>query len=516
MNCIKQFKSSENLSFLATFVIGFATHLFGFVNVLHNYDDIAILPAGSGTGVTSGRWFLTVLDTLFEKIGITFNLPYVNAVLFIFLISISVKYVICILEIKNYISAILIGAVFVTFPSATSTLFFKYTAVLYGVAVLCAVMAVWCVKKFKFGFIVSMILIACSLGIYQAYVPITISLMVILSLRNNLSEKSESLNIIKQGIKYVVTLISGIIVYYIFLKICLVAYNTQLNSYQGIDKMGVIKLSQLPGLLQRTFYEFFSIVFSDFKGISQTFIIRFGILLLGCICVGLIIFILRVYRKKLDSIVLTVLLCCIFPVAINFIVIMCPTSNIYTLMVYSFALIFTVPFLLLEIIEPRQFAERIFLNYKKCIKKVVIFVTLVIIFSYAYLDNLNYTQLYYTTQKTENYMSSLVVQVRMTEGFNTSMKWAFIGDNFQDSLLYDNWEAVPRYGGNETTSSLINAYSRLSWIRNYFGYNISFVDEEQLTDLEKNPQVVNMSCFPNEGSIQIVNDVVVIKLENVE
>ena len=113
-------------------------------------------------------------------------------------------------------------------------------------------------------------------------------------------------------------------------------------------------------------------------------------------------------------------------------------------------------------------------------------------------------------------MSSLVVQVRMTEGFNTSMKWAFIGDNFQDSLLYDNWEAVPRYGGNETTSSLINAYSRLSWIRNYFGYNISFVDEEQLTDLEKNPQVVNMSCFPNEGSIQIVNNVVVIKLENVE
>ena len=101
-----------------------------------------------------------------------------------------------------------------------------------------------------------MILIACSLGIYQAYVPITISLMVILSLRNNLSEKSESLNIIKQGIKYVVTLILGIIVYYIFLKICLMAYNTQLNSYQGIDKMGAIKLSQLPGLLQRTFMNF--------------------------------------------------------------------------------------------------------------------------------------------------------------------------------------------------------------------------------------------------------------------
>lgn len=355
MDFTRKFKSPENVSFLTTFIIGFATHLFGFVNVIHNHDDISVLPAGSGTGISSGRWLLTILDMIFEKIGITYNLPYINAILFIFLLSVSVKYMIRILEIKNHISAIMIGAVFVAFPSATSTLFFKYTVVLYGIAILGAVMAVWCVERFKFGIILSIFLIACSLGIYQAYVPITISLMVIVLLRNNLTKDSETKALIKQSAIYVGILILGIITYYILLKICLMAFHTQLSTYQGVDKMGAIEITQLLGLLQKTYSGFISIVSNDYKGVSQTSIIQLGILLLGCICIGLIIFTLRVHKKKLDSVILTVLLCAVFPFAINFIVIMCPIGNIHTLMVYSFALIFTVPFVLLEIIEPLQF-----------------------------------------------------------------------------------------------------------------------------------------------------------------
>lgn len=516
MDSIRKYKSVENMCLLTTFFIGFATHLFGFVNVLHNYDDIAVLPAGSGTGITSGRWFLTILDRIFSKIGITYNLPYVNAILFLLLIAISVKYIINILEIKNPVSAILIGAVFVTFPSAASTLFFKYTAVLYGIAILCAVMAAWFVKKFKYGFIASMFLIACSLGIYQAYVPITISLMVILLLRDVLTENSEAEDVVKQGLKYVGTLILGIIAYYILLEVFLSVFDTQLSTYQDIDKMGAIEIAQLPSLLKRAFCEFISIVFNDYKGVSQTPIIKLGILVLGCVCVGLMISLLRAHRKKWDSVILTILLCAVFPIAVNFIVIMCPTSNIYTLMVYSFAIIFTIPFMLLELIETFQFSSSMFTTCKKYIKKAIFWGTLIVFLSYAYLANLNYTQLYYTTQKTASYISSVVLQVRMTEGFDTSLKWAFIGDSFQDPLFYDNWDGEPRYGGNKTAPELINSYSRNSWIVNYFGYNISFVDEERLAELEKDTNVMNMPCFPNDGSVQIIDDVVVIKLENIE
>ena len=35
--------------------VGTVTHLFGLVNILHNYDDIAQQPRGYGTGISSGR-----------------------------------------------------------------------------------------------------------------------------------------------------------------------------------------------------------------------------------------------------------------------------------------------------------------------------------------------------------------------------------------------------------------------------------------------------------------------------
>lgn len=90
MDFMKKLKYPENISFLTTFVIGFATHLFGFLNVIHNYDDIGVLPKGYGATLKNGRWLLMILYKLLSKIGITYNLPYINAVLFILLISVSV------------------------------------------------------------------------------------------------------------------------------------------------------------------------------------------------------------------------------------------------------------------------------------------------------------------------------------------------------------------------------------------------------------------------------------------
>lgn len=59
----------------AAFGSGVLVHLFGLVNVLHNYDDIAQQPRGYGTGVTSGRWLLTLMGKFWDAIGGNFNLP---------------------------------------------------------------------------------------------------------------------------------------------------------------------------------------------------------------------------------------------------------------------------------------------------------------------------------------------------------------------------------------------------------------------------------------------------------
>ena len=97
---------------------------------------------------------------------------------------------------------------------------------------------------------------------------------------------------------------------------------------------------------------------------------------------------------------------------------------------------------------------------------------------------MNYTALYYANRQTENYLNAMVVQVRMTEGFNTEKDWAFIG-SIDDPLMYNSWQEEAIYGGNNAAVDLINKYSRNWWIRYSFGYSIPQASEKKRSSLRR-------------------------------
>ena len=147
-----------HLAAAAAFGSGLLVHLFGLVNVLHNYDDIAQQPRGYGTGVTSGRWLLSIMGDFCDAIDGNFNLPMLNGLLFLLLIAVSAGLLVSVFRIRNRASAALMGVLFAVFPSAFSTLAFRYTAVYYGVAILLSVAAVWLFQR-------------CSCGLPEASAP---------------------------------------------------------------------------------------------------------------------------------------------------------------------------------------------------------------------------------------------------------------------------------------------------------------------------------------------------------
>lgn len=116
---------------------------------------------------------------------------------------------------------------------------------------------------------------------------------------------------------------------------------------------------------------------------------------------------------------------------------------------------------------------------------------------------MNYTALYYANRQTENYLNAMVVQVRMTEGFNTEKDWAFIG-SIDDPLMYNSWQEEDVYGGNNAAVDLINKYSRNWWIRYSFGYSIPQASEEKTQQLAQMQEVKAMPCWPDEGSIKVI------------
>lgn len=75
-------KKTECIAFLSAMICGSLTHLFALVNVMSNLDDIAQQPYGYGTGISSGRWLLSLLGDFLGKLGWSYNLPFVNGLLF--------------------------------------------------------------------------------------------------------------------------------------------------------------------------------------------------------------------------------------------------------------------------------------------------------------------------------------------------------------------------------------------------------------------------------------------------
>ncbi len=502
---VKEMKQKpEGIAAAAAMGAGSLVHLFGLVNVMHNYDDIAQQPRGYGTGITSGRWLLSVMGDIAEWLGGNYNLTLVNGLLFIALLAVSAGFLVSILGIRNHTMAALSGMLLTVFPSAFSTLAFRYTSAYYGVGILLAVLAVWVLPRYRFGVILSAVCMAGSLGIYQAYIPITIGLFVLLLLRQTLQGQSSLWELIRRGIYYCVTLLLGLCCYYLFLKVTLWIYGTALSNYQGIDQMGKLSFNDFPGLVWEAFYMFCTFPLKNHYGLASMKLIKLSYIALAGISAGIMGYILLIRMRKILLAVFAGLMCLVFPVAVNFVVIMCPESWIYTLMVYAFVLAGFVPIVLLDCLQEWNGKQ---VSY---IGKTIVLCLAVLIGGYAYKTNVNYTALYFSNRQIENCLNSMIVQIRMTEGFDTEKQWAFVGE-MEDPLLNCYWQYEMEFGGIEPTQEMLQRYSWNEWVRNYCGYSFPAASDEQILQLYETEQVQNMPCWPNEGSIQVIDDFVVIK-----
>lgn len=500
---------------LSALIAGIIIHFFGLLNPVHNYDDIHAQPFGYGTGISSGRWFLFLLGEFALKYGLSYNLPWLNGIIFLVLIAIIAGFLVSTLQIQSKLSAILIGAMVVSFPAATATLFFKFTAPYYGVAILLAVMAAWVLGRFKFSLLVSALCTALSLGIYQSYTPLTIAILVLMLIRYALSDNADCYTIIKRGFYYCASLILGVILYVVLLRVLLNLTKMELSDYQGINQMGVISLQNLPALVATAFLDGIKLSSTNYAGLSTSAAVQAMYLFLNVTSIGTVVYILIKKRKSIGIIILTALLCLVFPIAANFIVVMCPDSVIYTLMLYGMVIVPCFPLVVFECLPGEH---HISVPVKKWIQNCAAAAISIIILFYSYEANVSYTALYFANRQTENYFNSMVAQIRMTEGFTADKDWVFLG-NIEDPLLSSMWDWETRYGGSADSISLLNSYSRPDWLENYIGYSVTLYDafsdegEELINELIHHEEVKAMPRWPDYGSIRVIGSSVVVKFQ---
>ncbi|MBE5817459.1 MAG: hypothetical protein E7312_00210 [Clostridiales bacterium] len=505
---INDYKKTPAFTAMTTTIIfGLIVHLFVLTNSIHNYDDIAVQPAGVGTSLPSGRWFLYILKRIGDDTTGNFNLPWVNGLVFLLLISLTVAFLVSAFGIKNKLFASIIGAGLVSFPSITVVLFFKYTAPHYGLAILLGVIAVWVTDRWRYGFSISTVLIALTLGIYQAYFPWVVSIYLILLIKKAVEKETKAKNIIKKGFVYLGTMCVGLIEYFVVLKVMLKNTNTTLLDYQGISNMGKLPLSELPTLVFKAVKEFVLLPVKDYCSLATSPILRLSYLTLALISLTMIIILLKKNKKKPLDIIITITLCVLLPLAINLIVLM-GAAQVYTLMVLPFSLLLFVPIVLWDV--PQK--EKAFGKGTKVFSAISIGILAVIIFFNSYFANINYSSMYFTNRQVENTMNSIITQIHMADGYTTDKRWAFVGTT--DSTYFNQrpWGEKHLYGGQTDVATMLNQYSKIYWVYHYLGHRPIKIDGEELNLVGQLPEVVQMPVWPNNGSVKVIDEYVVIKL----
>lgn len=520
---LKTFIKSRNVlyCFISSIFFGILSYLYFFTNNLNNYDNIASTPTGYGTGASSGRWFLSLLgDFIREQWGI-YNIPMFNGLLALFILAVTSCIIIKIFNIKNNWLCFLIGGITVVFPPIASAMLFSYTIGYYALAIFLVVFGVFLIKDFKLlGFILGVLLFSFSIGIYQAYYPLCASIFLLLLIKMCLDSETTCKQIILSGLKFLIALAIGYLLYKLFLECYLYVNNVELSTYKGVDQMGQIDVNLIPMQIKEIFKTILKLTFKDYFSISGTKIVQRSFLVMYIInCIVLISQIRSkiLNKESIFKIFLLAMFILLLPIAMNFIVIMVPNGYIYTIMQMGFVSLFYLTIILVDnLCNYEQSNKNIDISNKSKLNKVVLFSTITIIliaiFNYTWQTNGNYRFLYYANRQLENYYQTLFARIKDTENYNQDMDIYFIGEEIDDITFSNSrWEYTPfNYGGN---SSPLNFYSRKDTIANYLGY--SFIQIENSDEIYKNykDEIEKMDLYPNYGSIKVLENKVFVRFE---
>ena len=208
-------KKNCKLAFLSAFIIGVMVHATVMLSDIPNHDGLDSLYFDQNM-ITSGRWFLTVACGFSSY----FTVPWLIGLLGIFFLALAAAVLVDFLEVEKGWAVVLISGMLVAFPALASTFAYVFTLDGYMMALLFAVLSVWCVKRWKKGFVAGGLFLAFSMGIYQSYLPFAVLLsiygiLMIFITGESLKEKLQGL------LRYLYMGIIGVAGYYIILQILL-------------------------------------------------------------------------------------------------------------------------------------------------------------------------------------------------------------------------------------------------------------------------------------------------------
>lgn len=495
---------ANRLPFLASLIWGMLAYTFAFTNKLINHDEVGQL-FGKGATVSSGRWGLGFLDTVFPNV----SMPWIYGVITVICVSIAICLIIHLFSIRSRLIQVLLTGTVMVFPSLIGVFGYMFTSSSYGLSFLLAVLAVWLVcRPCKWAVLPALCCLIGSLSIYQAYISVAASLLVLVLIRMLLTD-ADPLTVLKKGIGYVLFLAAALAGYYLATQLVLRIKDISFNEYAA-DSIS-FSLSHLLEGVRLAYLNFFRFFYWAHHRLMPTPLSRKLHVMLFC-AVGLLLLLWmrKQQQPRLGQFLLLPVLIAVLPLAINCMYLITSEGSIHTLVLYSFVAVYILAAILADLWIREQAAGKIPELLRRLTLDGIALVLTAIAFINVYTANTAYLSMHLRYENAYAFYTSLTAQIRQMPEFREGSRLAVIGQ----------WQSPDFYGDRmEFTAYLMGVngfvpsdYSAQAFMEYYIGFPAVYATEEEISAIRQREEYREMSLYPYYGCINAIDDVIVVKL----
>jgi hypothetical protein len=478
-------------------MILFTVYLFGFINYFYFLVNTVLSPDGltygpiyksGGWEIDLGRPLLLVVDRLrgglvSSSIIVFFALLY---------LSISVMIIRRTFPIKKKFSLFLISVLIALFPTFSESSLFIYCFDSYCFAFFSSILGVYFIRNKKYIF--SILSIIVSLSLYQAYISVTITGVLLLFIFDILDDKQS----IKDFIIQMFIVFIGILCYFIILKLGMFVLGRSLADYKGASSFGINTILSIPNSIFNAYSDFYSYFFLE-KIIFNQYYLR-NIINLILFVLMLIILYFKFRNLNFYQMALLILSLCMLPITINIMNLIACDTRINLVTAIGFCMFYLLFVILIE-------------KYSiiPIIKSISIVVILVLCYTYLLSNNGTFQSRVDTYNHYYAQSSYILNQVKSLKDYDSNLPWMF------NNTIYYQSPIVTASNGYlardlETFYDYLGVIENEDFYRRFLGEKISVVSYERYSEIVRNDEYKSMK----KGDIKIIDDVIVIKVSDID
>ena len=491
--------------FIAALLVGLFAYLYKITNWLPNWDSL-VFRYDEQNMVSMGRWFLPVVCSFSSF----YDLPFLNGILAIVFHALGAVAICRMFNIEKKITASLIGAVIVSFPTVTSVMMYNYVADGYSIAFFISCLAAFYMTKEKPRYLLSAVLIALSVGIYQAYITVTIMLVLLYLIDEMIFKNASFKVIIKKIVSMLLTGILGVALYGIILKVILGIMSIELIDYQGASSTASLSNFDILASLY-VIKETFRKCFFDLSGGVNVYVILNTLVFIFTVLYYLVSIVKNKIYKNPANLVMVIILGVMLIFGAGALAFVNPSVDYHNLMLMGYAMFY----LLFLIIYERGEETKEKHSAVKC--WLVLLIAFIIIANQVVIANVSYHKAQIAYEKSYGVLVRIADRIEQTPENEKCDKILVVGaldnsDAYSVNLTPDITGITDGYIIRKD-DEIVGQSVLASALNDYCGKNFKFLSGEEKKYLIQSEEVQAMEAWPSKNCVAVIDDTIVIKLD---